>query len=382
MPVAARRNGDAAAIVARIPREAAAAAMVGELRTQLAPFEHLSADSHADIVSGLERTLARLSRFIRTGVMPPDEDFGPLREWTRKRATEGVRLEELLRAFGLLHEVGWDLLRRSARAEEQAALLDLAGLLASYMQRVCATVAETYLAQREVLVAEEERRMRGLLERLSADVPLDTADRELAERLDVPLDRAYAPFAIALPASPVHRLSRLAARLRREGWRLTVTQSDAVVGLTWKPLETSHLGERYDVLLVVGDEVKPGGLRAARSDVEIVLAFARETGLSGRVDVGEHLLELALGRSPDLLARLRSAILEPLARERATELEPTLRAFVGCRFERGAASEALHIHRNTLAYRLRRIEQITGLDLASPRDLAAVYAALQADWGA
>jgi hypothetical protein len=382
MPAAGWRNGDAAAIVARIPREAAAAAMVGELRTQLAPFEHLSPDSHADIVSGLERTLARWSRFTRTGVMPPENDFDPLREWTRKRATEGVRLEELLRAFGLIHQVGWDLLRRAARDEEQAALLDLAGSLASYMQRVSATVAETYLAQRELLVAEEERRTRGLLERLSADVPLDTADRELAERLGVPLDRAYAPFAIAIPGSPVHRLSRLAARLRREGWRLTVTQSDAVVGLTWRPIETSHLGERSDVVLVVGDEVTAGALGAARRDVEIVLSFAREAGLSGRVEVGEHLLELALGRCPDLVGRLRASIVGPLARERGTELEPTLRAFVGCHFERGATSEALHIHRNTLAYRLRRIEQITGLDLASPRDLAAVYAALQADWSA
>jgi DNA-binding PucR family transcriptional regulator len=44
--------------------------------------------------------------------------------------------------------------------------------------------------------------------------------------------------------------------------------------------------------------------------------------------------------------------------------------------DRGATSAALHVHRNTLAYRLRRIQEIAGLDLDDPRDLARVYLAL------
>jgi DNA-binding PucR family transcriptional regulator len=39
----------------------------------------------------------------------------------------------------------------------------------------------------------------------------------------------------------------------------------------------------------------------------------------------------------------------------------------------GATSAALHVHRNTLAYRLRRIQEIAGLDFDDPRDLARVY---------
>ena len=50
--------------------------------------------------------------------------------------------------------------------------------------------------------------------------------------------------------------------------------------------------------------------------------------------------------------------------------------------DRTAASAALHIHRNTLAYRLRRIEAITGLDLASPRDLARAHIACEQGLGA
>jgi hypothetical protein len=44
-------------------------------------------------------------------------------------------------------------------------------------------VTETYLAERELLVSEEERRTRSLLDRLCVDSPLDAADSELADRL-------------------------------------------------------------------------------------------------------------------------------------------------------------------------------------------------------
>ncbi len=56
-----------------------------------------------------------------------------------------------------------------------------------------------------------------------------------------------------------------------------------------------------------------------------------------------------------------------------------LQTLIACRLDRTATSAALHIHRNTLAYRLKRIEEITGLDLGSPRDLACVYVALARD---
>ncbi len=55
-----------------------------------------------------------------------------------------------------------------------------------------------------------------------------------------------------------------------------------------------------------------------------------------------------------------------------------LQTLVDCRFDRTAASARLNVHRNTLAYRLRRIEEMTELDLGSLRDLARVYVAMEA----
>jgi DNA-binding PucR family transcriptional regulator len=74
-------------------------------------------------------------------------------------------------------------------------------------------------------------------------------------------------------------------------------------------------------------------------------------------------------------------VLEPLALDAHAELVNTLRTLLECRLDRTATSAALHVHRNTLAYRLKRIEEITALDLGSPHDLACVYAALANDAG-
>ncbi len=363
--------------MARIPRAEAAVEMAAEFHSQVAAFEHLSDESFADVVDGLKRSLRRWWRFLSTGVMPDDGDFDPLRDWARARAAEGVRLEDLLWSFGLAHQLGWQLLRRHARSDESEALVELAGLLARYFDRISAVVTETYLGERELLVSEEERRTRSLLDRLCADAPLEASDRDLADRLGVPVDCRYSPFAVVMPGRPPHRHATLAARLRRDGFRLAVTQSGRVAGLTWKPLDLTDLGEGRDVLLAIGEPTSRRELAAAGEEVSVLVEHGHRAGLLGRLDAEDYPLEILLGGAPRLAMRIREKVLAPLAGDDHRELARTLQTFVACRFDRTATSRALHVHRNTLGYRLGRIQQITRLDLASPRDLACVYLAIE-----
>jgi PucR-like helix-turn-helix protein len=366
-----------AAIVARIPFAEAAEEVAREFSAQMPAFAHLSDDSRAEIVDGLQRSNRRWALFLSTGVMPEDSDFDPLRAWTRARAAEGVRLEDLLRSFGLAHRLGWQQMRAYAHPEETEALLELAGPLAEYVDHVSVLVTETYLAERELLVSEEERRTRSLLDRLSTNVPLDAIDGELAERLGVPLEPEYTPFAVAIAGRPPHSHATLAARLRRGGWRLAVTHGDCVVGLSWSPLELHDLGEGREVVLAIGEPTPRAELTRAREETLMLAEHARRVGLRGRLQASDHLLEILLSRAPDVTERLRTRVLGSLADADQAELTHTLRTLIACRLDRTAASATLHIHRNTLAYRLKRIEEITGLDLASPRDLACVYIAFE-----
>jgi hypothetical protein len=350
--------------------------MVAEAQTRLPAFKHLSEESRADVASGIQRSLRRWRGIGPASVMPPDSGLDPVRMWTRARAAEGLRLEDLLQLIALVHQLSWQLLCDHARSDESDVLLELAGPVAEYADRISTVVTEAYLAERELLVSEVERRTRGLLDRLSVDSPLETEDRELADRLGVPLHGAYSPFVIAMPDGSSDRHAALAAHLRRAGWTLAVTQSDRVVGLAWKPLDLPDLGVGSAVLLAIGEPTRRGELAAAREELDVLIAHGLRMGLLGRLKAEDYLLETLVGRSPRLAARLKENVLTPLADDDHGKLAETLRTFLGCRFDRTATSKALNVHRNTLAYRLGRIEQITGLDLGSPRDLARVYLAV------
>lgn len=81
----------------------------------------------------------------------------------------------------------------------------------------------------------------------------------------------------------------------------------------------------------------------------------------------------------DVLEGFRSTLLGPIERwdaERNAVLTDTLRAFFdhGCRWRATAA--ALHIHHNTLRYRLKRVEELTGRDLSLVADRLDLQIAL------
>lgn len=64
--------------------------------------------------------------------------------------------------------------------------------------------------------------------------------------------------------------------------------------------------------------------------------------------------------------KLYEQIYEPLIqydREKGGELVQTLEAYVECNFSRTKTSEKLHIHRNSLNYRLQKIEELLGQDV-------------------
>jgi len=72
-------------------------------------------------------------------------------------------------------------------------------------------------------------------------------------------------------------------------------------------------------------------------------------------------------------AELRRPLAQ-LARDRSgAGLLRTLQCWFACDESSAATAAALHIHRNTLDYRLRRVEALTGLDLARSEDRLLLY---------
>jgi PucR C-terminal helix-turn-helix domain len=365
-------------LVARIGRSDAAREILDELRVRIGIYDRLPPEvAENDVLEACSRNLRLWSRWLATGAPPSEDDLAFLRDAVRARAAEGVPLEDLLDAYRLGGRLGWQILRRHASRTEHEALLDAAELLMEYIDTVSRTVTEAYLGDGELLVSKDERRTRSLLNRIVDGGPLTSEELELSKRFGLPARTGYLPFALAFERGSAHRHAALAARLRTDGRGLAVTEGDRVFGLSRNRLTLDDLGEGPRVLLATGSETPRSSLAAAREELMLLIDHGRHAGLRGAISREDHVPELLLARSPRLARLIRGQILTPLRDEGHADLVHTLETFVACRFDRARTSAALHVHRNTLAYRLRRIEEITGLDLGSPRDLACVFLSLQ-----
>ena len=92
-------------------------------------------------------------------------------------------------------------------------------------------------------------------------------------------------------------------------------------------------------------------------------------------------VELLLATAPDEARRaFRTSLLAPLLdydADHGTELVRTLRVFLDCSGSWTKAAEAMFVHVNSLRYRIRRVEELTGRDLGSLADQAALLLALR-----
>jgi purine catabolism regulator len=132
---------------------------------------------------------------------------------------------------------------------------------------------------------------------------------------------------------------------------------------------------------------KPGaglaGLRRSFAQAQESLTLARNLYDGDRVlsygDLGLHHLINRLQGCEELL-RFYDQTLAPVAdydASRDTEFVQTLEAFFACHGNVSQAAESLHLHRNSLLYRLERIGEITGLDLDDVDDRFSLQLALK-----
>jgi PucR family transcriptional regulator, purine catabolism regulatory protein len=82
----------------------------------------------------------------------------------------------------------------------------------------------------------------------------------------------------------------------------------------------------------------------------------------------------------DTLEAFRKEYLGPIEdydANHAAEYIETLEGFFACNGNHARAAEVLHLHRNTLLYRLGRIEELTGRDLNDPETRLSMQLALK-----
>jgi DNA-binding PucR family transcriptional regulator len=120
---------------------------------------------------------------------------------------------------------------------------------------------------------------------------------------------------------------------------------------------------------------------AARAEVDRVLD---QTSGDRRVTtLADSRTPVLLGEMLDLLATRpeladpRVAALVDYDRSRGSAVRESLEAYLGHVGDVRTAAQQLHVHPNTLRYRIARIEEVTGRDLSTIRDRVDVFLALQ-----
>jgi len=152
----------------------------------------------------------------------------------------------------------------------------------------------------------------------------------------------------------------------------------------------SHLGQQ--LFVAIGDQFADlanvsTARRAADRMLSIIAPDDLRTPCEGRVVVEEdlrpqlvlHELHELLHSRPHLL-RGRLACLEQTDRTQNTVYIATLRAYFDASGDMMKAAQLLFVHRNTLRYRLRKIQDICGLDLDNPDDRLVAEIQLRLGW--
>ncbi len=188
-----------------------------------------------------------------------------------------------------------------------------------------------------------------------------------------------------------HDIGEVAAALEAVGGLFTLApQADSVIAVA-QPPGGDALGPAASAIADMGGQPTLGGgssgvgaTEVARSLNEALaaldLARGRPDGhrIVSHRDLGSHAVLLAL-IDPGVLSDFRDQVLGPVERwdlDHGTELLHTLRVFLlnGGRWRATAA--LLHIHHNTLRYRIGRVELLTGRHLDEVADRLDLQIAL------
>ena len=350
-----------------------------EIMTVIPGYEHAT---RRKIVNTALQNLSMSIRIIVHGVEPKPDDITHARETALIRIEEGVPLGSLLRGFRMSMRVIQRRLLILAEDHGTPAeqLLEWSNLLWSLGDVFSSIVTGVY-RDHEITraVADYTRRAEWIGRVITGE--LDDAEiMRGASLYKVPTEGEHriviAPF---LEGSGVEVEVALQRWAEACGAKLVTTvQSRSVAGvLIGDPGVSGDAGDNdlpAGIPVGLGRPAPLTELHRTFATVNRVVQSALDLGLTGRVDQEMLSWRLAINSSPETTEVLRQRYLVPLRGSRAfgEDLIVSVRAYLDNRLNVREAAESIPVHVNTLRYRLRRFEELTGCDLGEVNTLVEV----------
>ncbi|HKE66297.1 MAG TPA: helix-turn-helix domain-containing protein [Micromonosporaceae bacterium] len=319
------------------------------------------------------------------GAFPRGPEPGPqvelFEEIGRIQWREGRDLTTLLSAYQLGARVAWHHVSRAAldTGVAPANLAALAEAVFIFIDRLSSASARGFVMEQSEAVASRERLRDELVDLLLSDRSDSAAVKQAANRAGWTLPREAAVILVApdnaMGQSVLSRLDSSCLLIRRRG------MLGAVVPDPVRPGRRQRLADLLrGAGAVVGHPVPLEYLPASVQIAEVAAALQRSGVLSeDPVFAAEHLDAIIVHRDPRLLAALRRTVLAPLddlspaVRERLTE---TLASWLRHFGDRQAIAAELHVHPQTVRYRMGQLHDLYGTALDDPTSRARLSLAL------
>ncbi len=341
-------------------------------------------DLRASVLDNLAHILSQLSGQPIPGLEPP-------RATGRRRAEQGVPLPVILHAYRVAGKFIWAALLAEAAGDEVAttALLHAGSELWLIIDTHSGSVTDAYrdtVAERAYSDTQTRNAMLDVV--LRGDQGDGSRLWDSATTLRLPHHGTFVVVVARPPRPGAESIPHAEESLRRRGvqsaWRVEVEAHLGVVALT------PRVG--IDRLCVLLTELTTGpvGVSAPYPSLDQTPAALRQARLAyATAAPGSHELvryeqapiAILLASAPDAAAAVAQAILGPVLALAAVECEVllgTLRVWFAAQGATSVAATKLHVHRNTVRYRLKRVEDLTGRSLAEPTGTAELHLALEA----
>lgn len=371
------------------------------------PPEFLEGDVMRVTQLGLTSVLDNLSK---NATAPTQAQLAQFKDMLARRPHQGVALPSIQHAFRLFGEHVYDELSACASddPEDLQAVIRGGAVIMGFAHEVIGVVTQTYLDELEDVSGDREIVSRSLLDAVlsgRASSPSSIRDARILGIDLLPQNVvivARAPVGADSEDQRPRTLRKAAMTLREvvlqhleTGRALVGVREGEVVCLCPAPKprdaqpahDAAHAAA--PALDQLGMSVGVGGWHAAAEEVPAAYAEAREaaafairTGVRDRAVVYDDVLVDHVLRASDNAHRMIAAALDPLREydaRRDAVLVDSLRAYIDSNFSLTGAARAMHVHNNTILYRLERIRDLTGRDPRTPRDIVFFALSLRLD---
>lgn len=311
---------------------------------------------------GVEQALAEFIDLIGAPRAAPRG--GVYRALGRGEHRGGRSLDALQAAYRIGARVAW---RRSGEAAARAAIdaADqrlLAEAIFAYIDQLAAESVAGYAAAQARVAGEAERRRRRLVQALVDGEPRGSLEAAAAEA-GWPLPRTLAIVA-------AHDSDRVVQRIGAEA----LAAENLVVVADPDAPGSRLAGALQHTVAGIGPTVP---VEEAPLSHRLALA-ARKLATDGPVRADDRLADLLVTADVELAARLAERVLTPLLRDdRSGRLTATLEAWLDAQGHHPTVAARLHIHPQTVRYRLARLRERLGDALDDPEQRFALQLALR-----